>query len=249
MCGRFTLHSDKSKLAEAIALALPETIEPDYNISPGREVLSVSHPHEAAPRATLMHWGLKTPQNFHVNARIETADTAPRFRDSWEAHRCLVPANGFYEWYADGITKQAYYIYPTDRELCFLAGLWYPASRETEPDTCLLLTTAASSAIEDVHHRMPVILPWEVRAAWFSNQLSRRQAIELANTVPFGKPAGRPPGEPSPGGRPAGFVLKRTRSTKRAARRPPFKRTNDNELKFVNRRQGPAVAKKAGAAG
>jgi putative SOS response-associated peptidase YedK len=187
MCGRYTLHTNKKKLAEAIALALPETIEPDYNIGPGREVLSLSQREEEAPRATLMHWGLKTPQNYHVNARIESADTAPRFRESWELHRCLVPANGFYEWYADGITKQPYYIYPTDRELCFMAGLWYPSNREAEPDTCLLLTTAAHSAIEGVHHRMPVILPQEARDAWLQNALSKREAVRLANEVPFEK--------------------------------------------------------------
>lgn len=185
MCGRFTLHSNKQKLAEAIALALPETIEPDYNIGPGREVLSLSQRKKEAPRATLMHWGLKTPQNFHVNARIETADTAPRFRDNWEEYRCLVPANGFYEWYADGLTKQPYYIYPTDREICFLAGLWYPSSRPEEPDTCILLTTAANQQIEGVHHRMPVILNTESHDAWLKNTLSKHEAIQLANAVPF----------------------------------------------------------------
>lgn len=187
MCGRFTLHSNQKKLAEAIALALPDTLEPDYNIGPGREVLSISENKETGPRATLMHWGLKTPQNFHVNARIETADTAPRFRENWAQHRCLVPANGFYEWYADGITKQPYYIYPTDRELCFLAGLWYPSSHEEHPDTCILLTTAAAASIQDVHHRMPVILPMERRDAWLRNELSKKDAVGLANEVPFEK--------------------------------------------------------------
>lgn len=187
MCGRFTLHSNKQKLAEAIALALPETIEPDYNIGPGREVLSISAHQETGPRASLMHWGLKTPQNFHINARIETADTAPRFRESWQHHRCLVPANGFYEWYADGITKQPYYIYPTDRELCFLAGLWYPSAREEQPDTCILLTTEAVPAIKDVHHRMPVILMPDARESWLQNQLSKKDAVQMANDVPFEK--------------------------------------------------------------
>jgi putative SOS response-associated peptidase YedK len=187
MCGRYTLHTNKNKLAEAIALALPESIEPDYNIGPGREVLSISQREEEAPRATLMHWGLKTPQNYHVNARIETADTSPRFRESWEQHRCLIPANGFYEWYADGIIRQPYYIYPTDRELCFLAGLWYPSGRETEPDTCILLTTDANNAIKEVHHRMPILLPAQSHGAWLQNQLSKKEAVQLASEVPFEK--------------------------------------------------------------
>ncbi|HKK18449.1 MAG TPA: SOS response-associated peptidase [Opitutales bacterium] len=185
MCGRFTLHSNQKKLAEAIALALPEALEPDYNISPGREVLSISQRKNEGARATLMHWGLKTPQNFHVNARLETADTAPRFRENWEFYRCLVPANGFYEWYADGITKQPYYIYPTDRELCFLAGLWYPSARQETPDTCILLTTEAAPSIREVHHRMPVILPPASRDVWLSNQMTKTEAVRFANEVPF----------------------------------------------------------------
>jgi len=185
MCGRFTLHSNQKQIAEAIALAFPGEIQPDYNIGPGREVLSLSSDKETGPRASRMHWGLKTPQNFHVNARIETADTAPRFRENWESYRCLVPANGFYEWYADGITKQPYYIYPTDREIAFLAGLWYPASREGEPDICILLTTAANDAIGKIHHRMPVILPAELRTDWLNNAMGKHDAIEAAKQVPF----------------------------------------------------------------
>lgn len=185
MCGRFTLHSNKQKLAEAIELALPETIEPDYNIGPGREVLSLSVNEKTGPRANMMHWGLKTPQNFHVNARIETADTAPRFRESWENFRCLVPANGFYEWYADGITKQPYYLYPEDRETAFLAGLWYPSAEDNTPGTCILLTTEASPGIQRIHHRMPVILPPELSEDWLSCKLRKAAAVEAANTVPF----------------------------------------------------------------
>ena len=71
MCGRYTLHMNKKKLAEAIALAVPETYEPNYNLGPGREVLSIVNDQESkSAKASMMHWGLRTPQNFHVNARI-----------------------------------------------------------------------------------------------------------------------------------------------------------------------------------
>ncbi len=185
MCGRYTLHTSAEKLAEAIALALPETYEPDYNIGPGREVLSVSQS-ERGPQIEMMHWGLRTPQNFHVNARIETADTAPRFRESWQQHRCLLPANGFYEWYADGITKQPYYIYPDDREISFLAGLWYPAPHEEVPDTCIILTSEAIPSLKEVHHRMLVILPWEARESWLNNEMNKAEAINLTQAAPLG---------------------------------------------------------------
>ena len=186
MCGRYTLHMNKKKLAEAIALAVPETYEPNYNLGPGREVLSIVNDQESkSAKASMMHWGLRTPQNFHVNARIETADTSPRFRDSWENHRCLIPANGFYEWYADGITKQPYYIAPTDREISFLAGIWYPTPKEELAGTCIILTTEAHSSITRVHDRMPLLLPYAQRDAWIGNEMSKADAIELANLVPF----------------------------------------------------------------
>ena len=187
MCGRYALCANKKQLVEAIALALPETIKPDYNIGPGREVLSVSNDLEKAPRASFMHWGLKTPQNFHINARIETADTAPRFRESWEHHRCLIPASGFYEWYADGVTKQPYYIYPEDRGVSFLAGLWYPSANGEYPDTCIILPTTATETVNQVHHRMPVILKLDAGNAWLNNDLSKAETISLANATPFKK--------------------------------------------------------------
>ena len=79
MCGRYTLHANKKALADAIALALPEDYKPNYNIGPGRETLGIVTREKVQVASTMMHWGLRTPQNFHINARIETADTAPRF--------------------------------------------------------------------------------------------------------------------------------------------------------------------------
>jgi putative SOS response-associated peptidase YedK len=185
MCGRYTLHANKKKLAEAIALALPEDFEPEYNIGPGREILSLSQRDECPPALGYMHWGLKTPQNFHINARIETADTAPRFRESWELYRCLVPASGFFEWYADGVTKQPYYIAPKGSEVSFFAGLWFPSAREGLPGTCILLTTEASAPIQPIHRRMPVILPPSARDSWLGNRLSKAEAVALANEIDF----------------------------------------------------------------
>jgi len=184
MCGRYTLHTNAKKLAEAIALAIPDDYAPDYNIGPGREVPGIVTIGDA-PAARMIHWGLKTPQNFHVNARIETADKAPRFRENWAYHRCLVPANGFYEWYADGVTKQPYYLYPEDREIAYLAGLWYPAPQPDLPGTCILLTTEAAPAIRSIHHRMPVLLPEDRHEAWLTARLPKAEAIQAANQVPF----------------------------------------------------------------
>lgn len=183
MCGRYTLHSDKKALAEAIALALPDAYAPNYNLGPGQEAPGVVAGGETVPASLMMHWGLRTPQNFHINARIETADTTPRFRDSWDAHRCLLPANGFYEWYQDGITKQPYYIYPQGRALHYFAGLWFPSERSNSPPAFVILTTEAHNSIRTIHERMPVILETTARDAWLSGEFSKQDAQAMASSI------------------------------------------------------------------
>ena len=183
MCGRYTLHTNKKVLAEAIALALPEAYEPNYNIAPGRETLSIATRDKVHPVATMMHWGLRTPQNFHINARIETADTTPRFRESWNAHRCLLPTNGFYEWYQDGITKQPYFIYPPKDTLHYFAGLWFPSTGYESSPYFVILTTKAITSIHNIHERMPVILKQESKVSWLNGELGTRDVQSLASEV------------------------------------------------------------------
>ena len=136
-------------------------------------MLSISGAEETQDvTADMMHWGLRTPQNFHINARIETADTSPRFRDSWELRRCLIPANGFYEWYTDGVTKKPYYIYPTDLRPLFLAVLWYPTQNRSalalhHPDD------RGHPCRPEVHTRMPVMIPYAQR-----DLLAQQQAVQ-----------------------------------------------------------------------
>lgn len=187
MCGRYTLHANKKVLAKAIAQAIPPTYEPDYNIGPGRETLVIAKRDPDTTVATMMNWGLKTPQNFHVNARLEAADTTPRFRDSWDATRCLLPANGFYEWYQDGVSKVPYYIYPSDEELTYFAGLWVPATAQGEPPTCVILTTQAHESVKDIHERMPVMLPKDAHTDWLNGALDKRVTLELAANVSLTK--------------------------------------------------------------
>ena len=183
MCGRYTLHTNKKKLAAAIALTLPVDYVADYNIGPGCNTLAIANRDAETTVATLMHWGLHTPQNFHINARLETADTAPRFRESWIGQRCLLPANGFYEWYQDGVTKQPHYIYPSESELIYFAGLWFAPSQEGAPAACVILTTEAQSAIRKIHDRMPVILPVTAHADWLGNQLKKADVRALTASI------------------------------------------------------------------
>jgi putative SOS response-associated peptidase YedK len=186
MCGRYTLHTNKAKLAEAIALAIPEEWEPDYNIGPGRETLSIASKGESKPVVRMMHWGLRTPQNFHINARIETADTSPRFRESWHERRCLLPVNGFYEWYQDGITKQPYYIYPMDRSLHCFAGIWFPSTNAGGTHACVVLTRSAQESIHHIHDRMPVILRSEQHNDWLNNRLAKCDMLTSSSDIELG---------------------------------------------------------------
>ena len=183
MCGRYTLHTNKKVLAGTIALALPEAYEPNYNIGPGRESLSIVTRDKVQPLARMMHWGLRTPQNFHINARIESADTTPRFRESWHAHRCLLPANGFYEWYQDGISKQPYYIYPPQDTLHYFAGLWFPSTSYESPPSFVILTTKAIASIHPIHERMPVILKQENQVSWLNGELGKRDLQSLSEEM------------------------------------------------------------------
>jgi putative SOS response-associated peptidase YedK len=183
MCGRYTLHTNKKVLAEAIALALPEAYEPNYNIAPGCETLSIATSEKEQSVATMMHWGLRTPQNFHINARIESADTTPRFRESWDAHRCLLPVNGFYEWYQDGITKQPYYIYPPQDTTHYFAGLWFSSTANESPPSFVILTTTALTSIHNIHERMPVILKQESKVSWLSGELGKRDVQSIASEM------------------------------------------------------------------
>lgn len=187
MCGRYTLHSNKKKLAEAISQAMPEQFQPSYNIGPGSEVLAIAKGANNPASAGMMHWGLRTPQNFHINARLETADTTPRFRESWAEQRCLIPANGFYEWYEDGITKQPYYISALSEELLFFAGLWFPSATPSEPAHCVVLTTDAHQSIQEVHPRMPVTLPRSLHADWLTNELPKDEVMAFSQKISFQK--------------------------------------------------------------
>jgi putative SOS response-associated peptidase YedK len=182
MCGRYTLHLSPSQLAEAMDLSIPDNYSPDYNIAPGSEILSRTN-----DSIELMNWGVRTPQNFHINARLETADTTPRFRDAWLEHRCLIPANGFYEWLNDGVRKQPYYLFPEDNKLLYFAGLWFPGSEEGPLPQCVLLTAAASESVQDIHSRMPVALSPNRLDDWLGAKLSKEVALDCARSVPYQK--------------------------------------------------------------
>jgi putative SOS response-associated peptidase YedK len=170
MCGRFTLTASGEALAEAFDLdEAPVGLEPRYNIAPSQEILTVVSGAEGRRRLERPRWGLASsgvPGRPLINVRAESAGSRPRFREAFAKRRCLVPADGFYEWQAvpGASRKQPHYIRLARGGLFALAGIWEPG--RDGPSTCALLTTEPTPALREIHDRMPVILPVSAHAAW-----------------------------------------------------------------------------------
>ena len=145
--------------------------KPRYNIAPHSQVLIVR-----ANGAALVRWGLiprwiKEPSKtlkLH-NARAETVALKPSFRDAYRKRRCLVPANGFFEWKAESGRKQPYYIYPPGKDLFAFAGLWEVWSGpQGQVESCTIITTDANARMRMVEDRMPAILAPEDYSSWLA---------------------------------------------------------------------------------
>jgi putative SOS response-associated peptidase YedK len=177
VCGRYTLATPNPADLRA-QFAIGETIEirRRYNVAPGDEVLAVTTDRDGQPRGDALRWGLvpswaKQPNIGlkMINARVETVAERPAFRRAFERYRCLIIADGFYEWRrVPSGPKQAFHITRSDGRPFAFAGLWsiWYGGDEQKLRTCTILTTAASSAIAPLHDRMPVILAPDAEAAW-----------------------------------------------------------------------------------
>ena len=182
MCGRYSLFSSSKSLSEELGLFIDIDLSPSYNIGPSDSILTIHYNRENQGKTfSFADWGLKTPQNFHINSRIETADTAPRFRDAWQESRSLIPANGFYEWYQDGLIKQPYYIYHKDHKPLYFAGLNFAITEEER--NVVILTTEADKSINAIHSRMPLIIQAEDNEAWLSGKMSKKEAIFSSRNI------------------------------------------------------------------
>ncbi len=152
MCGRYAIFAPPHKLKDLFGTENILQQRPRYNAAPQQELPVIVH-----NRMGLAHWGFG---EIH-NARSETAATKPLFRDSWERHRrCLIPADGFYEW----DNKQPYFIRRADNECLALAGLW---AKSGDAVTFVVLTKAADDTIKSVHERMPVVFRPDQATTWF----------------------------------------------------------------------------------
>jgi putative SOS response-associated peptidase YedK len=159
MCGRYSLHSSPQVIALQFGLESVPAVVPRYNIAPAATTLVVK-----PCGAALAHWGLKGKMH---NARAETLAVTLSFRDAYHRRRCLIPANGFYEWKREGALQQPYYIHPPATELFAFAGLW---EKWQDVETFTVITTEANVAVRSIHHRMPVIIAPEHYAGWLHGE-------------------------------------------------------------------------------
>ncbi len=178
MCGRFAFYSPSEATAALFGVSASITVEPRFNIAPSQYIAGIRETDAAGRELAMFRWGLvpfwaKDPAigNRMINARAETVAEKPSFRAAYRQRRCLVLADGFYEWKKEGAGKVPYFISLANGEPFAFAGLWETwQSKETEEiiQSTTLLTTAANDFISAVHHRMPIILQPDTADRWLA---------------------------------------------------------------------------------
>lgn len=195
MCGRFSEKSDPSKTRQVFRLLSIPNLVPRYNIAPTQNVSVVGLGKEG-PSLIQMRWGLipswsKDPKAGAplINARSDTVAVKPAFREAFRKRRCLIVADGFYEWTGEKEQKQAWYITLKSGEPFGFAGLWErwrpPANAEGEPIlSATIVTTDANDAIAHIHHRMPVILNPADHGTWLDPNAEPERLSALLKPLP-----------------------------------------------------------------
>ncbi len=163
MCGRFAIHSTQKELETYFNLAKSEKFIQRFNVAPSSDIPVIRQEGEDLSLVNC-HWGLipswaKDTKIKPINARAETIADKPFFKSSFRNRRCLIPANGYYEWKNEAGRKQPYYCRLKNSSLFAFAGLWDRWERDdTVIESCTIITTEANIATSSIHHRMPVIL-------------------------------------------------------------------------------------------
>ncbi len=175
MCGRYVLKATLPEIARMHGMDVDLALEPSYNIAPTSPVPACRMEEPNNKQLALMHWGLiphwaKKPDSSYrmINARAETVAEKPAFRSAFRHRRCLIPADGYYEWKSMEGRKQPYFFSMKDGNPFCFAGLWerwQPADGDAI-ESCTIITTAANSLGSDIHHRMPVILEQDDYEKW-----------------------------------------------------------------------------------
>ena len=187
MCGRYTLHTrDRIELKELSSASLPFT--PRYNIAPTQDVVAIAD-FGSGVEARLITWGLipswSTDGKPFINARAETLEERPSFSESFRMRRCLIPANGFFEWKRSGREKRPFYFQAHDEREFAFAGIWDTWKIQNQLiTTCAIITTQANDLVGELHDRMPAILPAEFYDPWLNRRTNRVELLRMLQPFP-----------------------------------------------------------------
>jgi putative SOS response-associated peptidase YedK len=191
MCGRYAFFSPAEAVKRTFALDDFPAMEPRYNIAPTQPVPVLREIEPGRREVAMLHWGLipswareKSVGNRMINARAETLAERPAFRVAFRRRRCVVLADGWYEWQAVASGKQPWFIHSRDGAPMGLAALWEtwrdPAGGEPV-ESCAIVTTEALGPLADVHHRMPAVLPAAQLGPWLDPR--RQDVAELSGIL------------------------------------------------------------------
>ena len=197
MCGRFSLSTPADIIARFFNLVAVPKLKPRYNIAPTQDCPVVRFDAETKQCSLdMLHWGLipswakdKAIGNRMINARSETAAEKPSFRSAMKTRRCIIPADGFFEWKKNGKSKRPYFIFRADRSLLAFAGLWESWNNPTDGviESFTILTTSPNEQMRELHDRMPVILEPEEFATWLDPDTENATALApLLDPAPDG---------------------------------------------------------------
>jgi putative SOS response-associated peptidase YedK len=200
MCGRFVLKTSLEQLQVVFGVQrLKYTVEPSYNIAPTQAVAAVVQNAAGTRGLVSLKWGLIPPWATDesgaakmINARSESVHEKPSFREAFCQRRCLIPADGFFEWKKGD--KQPVYIHDVEDQPLAFAGIYsfWHAPQGERIATCAILTTAANATIDAIHHRMPVILDAQSRSLWLNKATQQPdQLLPLLTAYPAERTAWR----------------------------------------------------------
>lgn len=194
MCGRFAFYSPAEAVAELFEFEARVTTEPRYNIAPSQLVPVVRNGPKGGRELSMLRWGLvpfwaRDPSigNRMINARAESLAEKPAYRSAYEKRRCLVLADGFYEWREEAAGKTPYFISLANGQPFALAGLWEAwTDRGTGESlqTAVIVTTAANEFLKDLHDRMPVVLQPDTARAWLAGDTDVLETV-ISDPLPL----------------------------------------------------------------
>ena len=203
MCGRYAQRTEPKRLAREFKVAEAPEAQPRYNVAPTQEVLGVRES-PGGREMRYFKWGLvpawakDTSMGARlINARSETVAEKPAFRQAFRQRRCIIPADGFYEWQRTGGRKQPFFFRMRDERPFGFAGLWERWEGEGGEvlNSCTILTTEANEVLRPVHDRMPVILHPEDYELWLDADARKLELVrEVLRPYPAGEMVGYPVG-------------------------------------------------------